>query len=170
MGDLVNPNALVLAAQRLGGADFASRYAGLYLLRRVPDTNPDDSLPFETMDAGLYGLDEELPHGAVAAQVALLRKREGNPYPNQIAIGRTNNCDVILRFPWMSKVHAIVRLDPDGRKLIDLGSTNGTRLNGEPLSPKTPTPLSPGDRIAFGRLQCQLVDAEQLHLYLSGNE
>jgi len=170
LGGVVNPNALVVAAQRLGGADFASRYAGLYLLRRCPETDPDDSLPFETMPAGLYGLDEELPDGAIAAQVALLRKREGNPYPNQISIGRTNNCDVILKFPWMSKLHAIVRLDADGKKLIDLGSTNGTRLNDQRLSPKVPVPLAPGDRIAFGKLRCQLVDAEQLHLYLSGNE
>jgi hypothetical protein len=52
----------------------------------------------------------------------------------------------------VSRVHAALRLDRGQVFLIDLGSTNGTRLNGQPLPAHQPTPLANGDELRLGKL------------------
>jgi len=53
----------------------------------------------------------------------------------------------------VSRHHLMLR--PKGSKLyiVDLGSTNGTRLNGRPIGINTPYGLSDGDVLTLGRLQ-----------------
>jgi FHA domain len=64
-----------------------------------------------------------------------------------VTLGR-GNVEIRLEDPFASSHHA--RLVPEGPLLVleDLGSTNGTYLNGEPLS--GPAPLHRGDRIRIG--------------------
>jgi hypothetical protein len=63
-------------------------------------------------------------------------------------LGRGDDVDIRLEDSFASSRHA--RLVPQGDVVVleDLGSTNGTRLNGEPLG--GPAPLHPGDRIQIG--------------------
>ena len=65
-----------------------------------------------------------------------------------VTLGRAGNADVVLSDSFSSSRHA--RLVPQGDAVVleDLGSTNGTYLNGEPLS--GPQPLHHGDRIRIG--------------------
>jgi predicted component of type VI protein secretion system len=62
-------------------------------------------------------------------------------------LGR-GDVEIQLEDPFASSRHA--RISRQGRILVieDLGSTNGTYLNGSPLS--GPQPLHPGDRIRIG--------------------
>ena len=50
----------------------------------------------------------------------------------------------------VSRQHAEIRRQGGLFSLVDVGSTNGTILNGQMLTPNQPTPLSPGDRIRIG--------------------
>ena len=51
----------------------------------------------------------------------------------------------------VSHRHAKIELDPNGNAfLVDLGSTNGTMLNGQVISSNTPVKLKDGDRISLG--------------------
>ena len=52
----------------------------------------------------------------------------------------------------VSRVHAVVRIVGDGLELTDVGSTNGTSLNGSDdlLPPDVATPLHSGDRVHVG--------------------
>ncbi|HWK26624.1 MAG TPA: FHA domain-containing protein [Solirubrobacter sp.] len=63
-------------------------------------------------------------------------------------LGRGDQADIRLEDGFASARHA--RLVPQGDVMVleDLGSTNGTYLNGEPL--RGPQPLHPGDRIRIG--------------------
>jgi hypothetical protein len=63
-------------------------------------------------------------------------------------LGRGEQADIQLEDGFASSRHA--RLVPQGDVMVleDLGSTNGTYLNGEPL--RGPQPLHPGDRIKIG--------------------
>jgi len=53
--------------------------------------------------------------------------------------------------PALSRRHAVLRRRPDGTYAIeDLGSTNGTEVNGRPLAAGEPVALSDGDRVHLG--------------------
>ena len=63
-------------------------------------------------------------------------------------LGRGDQADIVLEDSFASSQHA--RLVPHGDVIVleDLGSTNGTYLNDEPL--RGPQPLHPGDRVRIG--------------------
>jgi hypothetical protein len=63
-------------------------------------------------------------------------------------IGRAAVCDLMLADPSVSRHHAELRRQGEEWLLADLGSTNGTRLNGWRIS--GPVSVHPGDRVAFG--------------------
>jgi pSer/pThr/pTyr-binding forkhead associated (FHA) protein len=48
----------------------------------------------------------------------------------------------------VSRSHARLNFGPDGWVLTDLGSTNGTRVNGWVVN--RPQVVRPGDRVSFG--------------------
>ncbi|GAB4442048.1 MAG: hypothetical protein Kow00120_10820 [Anaerolineae bacterium] len=53
----------------------------------------------------------------------------------------------------VSRLHAAIRrLEDDSYIIVDLGSTNGTMVNGEPLTPHEPFRLRNGDLIRLGAL------------------
>lgn len=62
-------------------------------------------------------------------------------------LGRLAECEIVITDPGASRRHAqIVRRD-DGFVITDLGSTNGTLVNGEPVRERL---LVDGDRITIG--------------------
>lgn len=64
-----------------------------------------------------------------------------------VVIGRLETCDVIVADPGASRRHAEIRREGDEWVVIDLGSTNGTEVNGKRVNRHR---LAPGDRIVFG--------------------
>jgi hypothetical protein len=95
-------------------------------------------------------------------RVTIVKKAPGNPYPDRISVGRARNCDVAIRHPSVSKLHAHFRKSEHGLELEDLDSANGTRVNGVGLGAHQPEPVRAGDTIQFGRITCKLVDAAGL--------
>jgi pSer/pThr/pTyr-binding forkhead associated (FHA) protein len=67
---------------------------------------------------------------------------------NALRLGRSPDNDVILRDPATSGHHARLERRGDQFWLVDLGSTNGTLVNGEPIQEKE---LSHGDRVTIGQ-------------------
>ncbi|MGH7763253.1 MAG: FHA domain-containing protein [Candidatus Dormibacteraceae bacterium] len=65
-----------------------------------------------------------------------------------LRLGRSPDNDVILRDPATSGHHARVEQRGDEFWIVDLGSTNGTLVNGEPIQEKQ---LNHGDRITVGQ-------------------
>jgi pilus assembly protein CpaF len=76
-----------------------------------------------------------------------------------IFIGRAQENDLILPVPSVSKRHARL-LIKDGRYvLMDLGSTNGTFVNGKQIN--GPVVVKPGDRISIGEFELSLILPQQ---------
>ena len=69
---------------------------------------------------------------------------------SDIVIGRGQDCDIILDEHQVSRQHARLHQTPQGWTLVDLGSTNGTLVNGQPLKAHTPYALQPGDQVGLG--------------------
>ena len=64
-----------------------------------------------------------------------------------ISIGRHPDCNLVLADPNVSRNHAEIRPQGDHFVLVDLGSTNGSRLNGVRVDSQV---LKDGDELAFG--------------------
>jgi hypothetical protein len=57
----------------------------------------------------------------------------------------------------VSRLHAAIKLENNRIVVIDLGSSNGTYLNGTRLSPYIETPISHGDLVYLGKLKLQVL-------------
>jgi hypothetical protein len=66
----------------------------------------------------------------------------------RFTIGRDTRCDMVLGDPTVSRWHAGLRREETGWLLDDLGSTNGTRLNGWRV--RAWVPVRHGDLVSFG--------------------
>lgn len=62
-------------------------------------------------------------------------------------VGRVSDNELVLSDPNVSRHHAELRPIPGGYQLVDLHSTNGTKVNGAPISEHR---LVSGDVITFG--------------------
>ncbi|HEX4492857.1 MAG TPA: DUF3662 and FHA domain-containing protein [Acidimicrobiia bacterium] len=62
-------------------------------------------------------------------------------------IGRLPDCAVALSDPQVSRHHAQLRRSPEGYVVVDLGSTNGTTVNGSPVAEQL---VRDGDEIGVG--------------------
>ena len=71
--------------------------------------------------------------------------------PPGAVLGRSRECDIVLEDPGVSRRHAELRPSEDGWVLLDLGSTNGVRINGRTLRGKHALQL--GDRIELGNTE-----------------
>lgn len=100
---------------------------------------------------------EAEPAGAKPAMRLLLQSPEGSAEgPREFAldgsecsIGRAPTCDVVLAEDQLaSRRHALLRFEGDRYRVVDLGSSNGTYVNGTEI--RDATPLAEGDRIAIG--------------------
>jgi hypothetical protein len=75
---------------------------------------------------------------------------------DELTVGRGAGCAVVLvDDTFVSQVHARVFTRGSDPYVEDLGSTNGTLLNGESLT--EPTRLRRGDRVQFGETIMELV-------------
>ena len=83
-------------------------------------------------------------------RVGTLVTAEGRRIPvaeRPVVIGRLSSCDIPLGDPQVSRRHAEVRRDPEGFTVFDLGSTNGTAVNGATVRERR---LSDGDELRIG--------------------
>jgi DNA-binding response OmpR family regulator len=74
-------------------------------------------------------------------------------------IGRAPDCDVRLDLRWISRSHALIRLEGAHYMLEDAGSRNGVFVNGQRVT--GPRPLQDGDRVQLAPgLELIFVDSE----------
>jgi hypothetical protein len=107
-------------------------------------------------------------------QVSEVRKRKGNPFPDRISVGRAPNCDVVLRYSYVSKLHGhflVVSQDEDAGaprelSLVDQKSHNGSMVNGEKLAPGRPVSVESGDEIVLGSLRLRLMNTERFVAFI----
>lgn len=77
-----------------------------------------------------------------------------------VRIGRNPLNDLPLPFPFVSGWHAVVRFDDGQAKFFDLGSTNGTLLNGRKIQAGEPVEVVDLLSVTIGKLELRLRRAD----------
>jgi FHA domain-containing protein len=117
----------------------------------VPDEPPGPPVSRTMVFSAAQRLSEPLEEAAaVRSQRALLiyGGRRLVVGPRGATLGRSRDCDIVVDDANVSRQHAELRPRGGGWVLSDLGSTNGTRLNGRAI--QAPEVVRPGDEIELG--------------------
>jgi hypothetical protein len=103
-----------------------------------------------SLGPGRFSIVSELLEGPGGGPVGWLLMSDGTRVEvgdEPVAIGRLPECEVVLADANVSRRHAEVRRQDDGFFVVDLGSTNGTRVNGQGVRERR---LADGDEISVG--------------------
>jgi phage tail-like protein len=68
----------------------------------------------------------------------------------QMVLGRASDADVSVNDHLVSRRHALLLCGPEGIRIVDTGSANGTYLSGARLPPQQPIPLPAGAELRVG--------------------
>ena len=131
---------LFLMNKNKGGAPAAPA-------KKLEDTYEEEGTMVRTVGHRLIRL-----HGGVKVGTEM-------PVINTVTIGRDPTCALSLADSELSGQHAEVRVDGSGAFVIDKGSTNGTTVNGDKLTPGVPHFLHDGDMIRLGTTELQYKSA-----------
>lgn len=109
----------------------------------------------ELVDDGTLGTGEflvrsemlEAPGGAAVGSLVMPDGRRIPIGEEPISLGRLPECDIMVSDPNVSRRHAEVRRQGNAFVVVDLGSTNGTKVNGVGVKERR---LADGDEIAVG--------------------
>lgn len=80
----------------------------------------------------------------------------GDPIPllqPMLTVGRRESCDIVLRFPNVSGTHCELSLVEGYWHVKDLGSSNGTKVNGSRVSEQR---LDPGDKLSVAKHEYEI--------------
>lgn len=111
------------------------------------------------------------PTSATGGTQAVSEGGEGAAHPHDVSLhpiwrlvttlGRDPRCEVVIVDRSVSSEHARIAWHEGAPALVDLGSKNGTRVDGQPVPPNQPRPLPLEGRIELGAVPCLFVrDAE----------
>ncbi|MEO7453463.1 MAG: FHA domain-containing protein [Fimbriimonadales bacterium] len=111
------------------------------------------SIPGNAGATQMLSTDEPQKETAKAA-VQLVIGEESYPLTTgDHSLGRRPENDIILEDPYASGAHALISVDESGTTLTDLGSTNGTFVNGARLAANEPITITTTDALIFGRAE-----------------
>ncbi len=88
---------------------------------------------------------------STARLVITVGRGEGTVFPlilDEVLVGRIDSAHLVLDDSTVSRLHARLTRGEGGVHVEDLGSREGTWING--VAVRGPHPLAPGDTVAFG--------------------
>jgi hypothetical protein len=141
------PFAEALAKELVAAAKEHARTEGYGFVGPVEVVLEED----RTLRPGVFVVAGEVREGPGGGPTGTLVLPDGSRVEvgdDPIVIGRLPGCDVVLDDPNVSRRHAEVRREDGAFLVADLGSTNGTRVNGALVRERR---LADGDRITLGR-------------------
>ena len=162
--------------EEMPGSLFCSECGAQLVISETPTTqniarNPSDYLtvqpPVQSPPSGI----STSPVGTAEAVVSLHMVDSGQILnltgQTEFTIGRTSEGQPILPdvdlSPYeayskgVSRLHAALKIHNQRVVITDLGSSNGTRVNGQKIVPHVDYPLNHGDMIALGKFSIQIL-------------
>ena len=78
--------------------------------------------------------------------------------PGEYLVGRDPSCDIVIPDPYVSRKHLRI-FHRDGKwYAVDMGSRNGTFVNGEDIRGREPIELAPGIELVLGLTTIRILE------------
>jgi pSer/pThr/pTyr-binding forkhead associated (FHA) protein len=130
--------------------------------------SPSDNLSDSTSSVDSDDSEQTQPTGMTSISLRLVdfNKTINLADRSEFTLGRTSDGQPILPdvdltsyeaySQGVSRLHASLKLENESVIITDLGSANGTRINGQKIMPHIDYPLKHGDLVALGKFQIQI--------------
>ena len=115
-------------------------------------------LDVKSMTSGGGSLDEAYLKVVNRLDSLNFKMQEYYVIEGDISLGRSSRNDVVIKDKFISKNHLLIREKNQRYYLEDLGSANGTFLNGVKIDPNELIELQNNDKIGVGFIQFIFVD------------
>lgn len=92
----------------------------------------------------------------------LVKKEHSSRVRTKFSVGRLDGNDMVMADLAISKHHATLEIKEGNYLIRDLGSTNGTSVNGDRIE-KKPMKIQDGDIVGFGRYEFTFLFPESLY-------
>lgn len=119
-------------------------------MNQLPGNDPNQTIYHES------NLGQRLSKMRSAGTTYIVYQGRQVPLVGRITLGRERSNDIILEDKLVSRRHAVIQKIKEAYFLEDLGSTNGTRVNGERIPPNRYVRLRLSDTILIGRTELSL--------------
>jgi hypothetical protein len=124
----------------------------------------------EGPEAELLGAETEMLQDRVLTRPRFveLKKERSVGREREVVVGRTASADVVISDFTVSSRHAVFLYDPrtGENRILDLGSTNGTKVGDEKVPAQIAIPIRSWDRIVLGRVVTRFLEPQDFHAFL----
>jgi hypothetical protein len=152
----------------LGMARFQARYPGVFLAAmgvlsaEAQEEQLDRLSDIDREPTRAFGFGEQLrvEHTPLLADSAFYL--EAGTAAKEWMIGRSAMCEIRIADDSVSELHGVLTLHQGGCSISDCGSTNGTRVNFQLVTPRAPTSVALGDMLTLGRYTFWLLGASEV--------
>lgn len=144
---------IIELAKKLSLQEFINNYNCPFLLQI---TNDDSQLC--KMNRTVISTVKDFDIGKEIVNIYPLIKSNRNKYKGLILIGRSQEQDIVINNPKISKSHCYFKLSKDKNILKDTGSSNGTFLNKVKLEALKEYEVKPNDIISVANISFRFVD------------
>lgn len=154
---------MVPLARALTEDGFSQRYAHPFMLGKEV---LEEEFNFRTMVAREHTLSQKAPEPPLRIRdwvLPIVKPGEALKDSTRIFLGRAPNNDLVVPHPTVSKLHAYFSRDHDRWWLVDVGSSNGTKMNGLRAPTRARVSLNDGDTLLFGRCAFTFMSARRLY-------
>jgi pSer/pThr/pTyr-binding forkhead associated (FHA) protein len=158
---IVGTRELAELALSLPQVEFVAQVARRFFVLGAGNGN-DNEQPL-TFSTQAFRTPTKAPPAQQELVVLAIVKAANNPYPDRVSVGRARNCDIVIRDAGISKLHAVVRIDGEAFSVVDVGSQNGTCVNGRRLLENEPVLLECNDEILIGTVSAKFMDGAAVH-------
>lgn len=121
-----------------------------FIYSEIPDSATEDSkleIPAGENESTVIGVAPQVPYVKIMNSDGQVREMLRLEVGDVWASGRDPSCQIIIPDQRVSRRQFEIRKINGSYTIIDLGSVNGTFLNGSPISSTDPQPLKSGDAI-----------------------
>jgi pSer/pThr/pTyr-binding forkhead associated (FHA) protein len=162
----MNHSILVELARALSREDFVARLPDPVLVVLSELVKEEATGDEDTQVGEIGGMPGKVRNEVPAQFDALaVRKKRRGAEADRITLGRERTCDIVVRTPGISKQHACF-LPGQPLRVEDIGSQNGTFVDGKRIPANQPVEVQPGAQLVFGDLVTRLISPTELYALL----